>query len=100
MDVADHPNVGVCWNSNVTDLAGKGLKANFDLVKGRLGNTVHVRPLDSRDYPFAELIGLFVAADYEGWILLEAGGAVKEPVPALIRQRELFEKYVARALAS
>ena len=28
MDVADHPNVGVCWNSNTADLAGEGLVAN------------------------------------------------------------------------
>jgi sugar phosphate isomerase/epimerase len=97
MDVADHPNVGVCWNSNATDLSGDGLAANFNLVKRRFGSTVHVRPLDSRDYPFAELISLFVGIDYDGWILLEAGGVAKEPIPALVRQRSLFEKDVAAA---
>ncbi len=95
MDVADHPNVGVCWNSNAADLTGAGLAANFNLVKGRFGRTTHVRPLDTRDYPFAELIRLFVAMDYEGWILLEAGGTPKDPIRDLIHQRELFEKYVA-----
>jgi sugar phosphate isomerase/epimerase len=99
MDVADHPNVGVCWNSNTADLAGEGLAANFNLVKRRFGRTVHVRPLDSPDYPFAELIGLLVGMDYEGWVLLEAGGAPKDPVQALIRQRTLFEKDVADAQA-
>lgn len=99
MDVADHPNAGVCWNSNVTDLADEGLTANFNLVKRRFGGTVHVRALDSRDYPFAELIGLFVRMDYEGWILLEAGGAPKEPIAALLQQRKLFEKDVADAQA-
>jgi hypothetical protein len=74
MDAAGHPNVGLCWNSNAADLAGEGLAANFNLVKRRLGGTAHVRPLDSRDYPFAELIGLFVQMDYDGWLLLEAGG--------------------------
>lgn len=97
MDVANHPNVGVCWNSNATDLTGAGLAANFNLVKGRFGRTVHVRPLDTRDYPFAELIGLFVKMDYEGWILLEAGGTAKDPIRDLVHQRELFEKYVAAA---
>jgi len=97
MDVADHPNVGLCWNSNATDLAGEGLAANFHLVKARFGATAHVRPLDSPDYPFAELIRLFVQMDYEGWILLEAGGAPQDPIRDLIRQRELFEKYVAAA---
>ena len=32
LDVADHPLVGACWNSNATDLAGAA-SANFDLVK-------------------------------------------------------------------
>jgi sugar phosphate isomerase/epimerase len=97
MDVASHPNVGVCWNSNATDLAGEGLAANFNLVKRRFGRTAHVRPLDSPDYPFAELIGLFVAMDYQGWLLLEAGGTPKEPIQALFQQRKLFAKYVADA---
>jgi sugar phosphate isomerase/epimerase len=95
MDVANHPNVAVCWNSNATDLTGAGLAANFNLVKARFGRTVHVRPLDTRDYPFAELIRLFVEMDYRGWILLEAGGTPKDPIRDLIYQRELFEKYVA-----
>jgi sugar phosphate isomerase/epimerase len=99
MDVARHPNVGLCWNSNAADLAGDGLAANFNLVKRRFGGTVHVRPLDSRDYPFAELIGLFVQMDYDGWILLEAGGTPKEPIQALIQQRTLFEKDVSDAQA-
>jgi sugar phosphate isomerase/epimerase len=97
MDVASHPNAGVCWNSNAADLAGEGLAANFNLVKRRFGRTAHVRPLDSPDYPFAELIGLFVAMDYEGWVLLEAGGTPKEPIHALYQQRKLFGKYVADA---
>jgi len=99
MDVADHPNVGVCWNSNAADLSGAGLTANFNLVKRRFGRTAHVRPLDSRDYPFAELIRLFVQMDYRGWLLLEAGGTPKDPIRDLVRQRELFEKYVADARA-
>ncbi len=97
MDVATHRNVGLCWNSNPTDLAGDGLEANFNLVKSRFGATAHVRPLDSPDYPFAELIRLFVEMDYEGWILLEAGGRPDDPLRDLIHQRELFEKYVAAA---
>jgi len=99
IDVADHPNVGLCWNSNAADLKGEGLAANFNLLKGRFGRTAHVRPLDSRDYPFAELVRLFVAMDYDGWLLLEAGGTPKDPIRDLIRQSRLFEQYVADAQA-
>ena len=44
-DVADHPNVYVCWNSNDEDLHGAGLEHNFDLVKDRFGDTAHIREL-------------------------------------------------------
>ena len=37
MDVADHPSVAVCWNSNDQDLNGEGLEHNFNLVKDRFG---------------------------------------------------------------
>ena len=99
MDVADHPNVALCWNSNVSDLKGDGLVANFNLVKNRFGATVHVRPLDSRDYPFDQLVALFVAMDYRGWLLLEAGGEPKDPIAALKHQRSLFRKMVDQAKA-
>jgi sugar phosphate isomerase/epimerase len=35
MDVADNPNVTVCWNCNPQDLEGEGLKVNYELVKDR-----------------------------------------------------------------
>jgi sugar phosphate isomerase/epimerase len=98
IDIADHPNVGLCWNSNVSDLQDGGLEANFRRVRNRLGATTHVRPLDSKDYPFAQFVALLVKSDYRGWVLLEAGGAApKDPVAAMIRQRKLFESMVAAA---
>jgi hypothetical protein len=99
MDHVDQPNVGLCWNSNVSDLEDPGLEQNFNSVRARLSHTTHVRQLDSTDYPFAELIRLFVKTDYQGWLLLEAGG--KKPpedrIQAMIYQRELFESMVAAA---
>jgi sugar phosphate isomerase/epimerase len=94
IDVADHPNVTVCWNSNPKDLDGKGLEYNFNLVKDRLGATVHVRELNMRTYPFAQLLALLGKADYSGWILLECHTSLKDPVAALVQQREVFEQMV------
>jgi len=99
MDVATHPNVGVCWNSNSQDLEGEGLTYNFNLVRPRFSDTVHVRELNIGDYPYQELIDLFVATDYKGWILLEARTKPKDRVQALIEQREVFAQMVARAKA-
>ena len=90
--VADNPNATVCWNSNDVDLEGKGLEHNFNLVKARFGDTVHIRELNVGNYPYADLMELFVGMNYGGWILLEARTNPKDKVAALKEQRELFEK--------
>jgi sugar phosphate isomerase/epimerase len=98
IDIADNPNVGLCWNSNTSDLKGDGLAANFKLLRKRFGQTAHVRALDSKDYPFAELIALFVQTDYRGWVLLEGSGPVpKDPLAACIAQRRLYDEMVTAA---
>jgi len=97
MDIATDPNVTACWNSNNADLKGDGLEANFNMVKARLGATTHVRELNAPGYPWDKLIELFVKADYKGWLLLECGSKVDDPVAALTQQRELFEKFLAKA---
>ncbi len=97
MDVADHPNVGVCWNSNGTDLEGEGLEYNFNLVKDRFGHTVHVRELNLGDYPYQKLINLLVGMDYAGWILLECRANPGDRVAAMIEQRKLLAEMIAKA---
>lgn len=99
MDIADHPSVAVCWNSNRQDLDGEGLEHNFGLVADRFGATLHVRELDTPDYPFAKLIELLVGIDYDGWVLLEASSKPEDPLAALIAQRKLFEQYRRQAQA-
>lgn len=99
-DVVDQPNVGVCWNCNSQDLDGEGLEYNFNLVKDRFGETVHIRELDDPKYPYQELIRLFVGMDYKGWILLEARREPSDRVKALAEQAALFKQMVARAQTS
>ncbi len=91
-DVATHPNVTVCWNCNQQDLEGQGLEHNFNLVKDRFGDTVHVRELDDPDYPYRDLVGLLVDMEYAGWILLEARTEPADRVQALRDQKALFEE--------
>jgi sugar phosphate isomerase/epimerase len=97
MDVADHPNVGVCWNCNSQDLQGQGLEYNFNLVKDRFGDTVHIRELNLGSYPYQELLNLLVKMGYGGWILLEARANPSDRIKALIEQRRLCEQMVAKA---
>jgi len=96
MDVATHPNVGLCWNSNRSDLAGEGLEANFHLVKDRLADTMHVRELTAGDYPYPKLFELLVAHHYTGWILLECASKPPDRIAALIEQRKTWEALMAK----
>lgn len=70
MDVAAHKLVGVCWNSNPTDLDGAGFAHNFNLVKDKIF-TVHTRDLHLEDYPFRELIAALNQTGYTGYCLAE-----------------------------
>jgi sugar phosphate isomerase/epimerase len=97
MDVADHPNVGVCWNCNDVDLNGEGLEYNFNLVKDRFGSTVHVRELNDANYPYQELFNMLVKMDYAGWILLECRTDPADKVSAMIEQDKIFKKMIKNA---
>jgi sugar phosphate isomerase/epimerase len=97
MDVVNQPNVGICWNCNGEDLQDQGLDNNFKLVRSRFGDTVHVRELNLTDYPYQQLINLLVATNYEGWVLLEGRVMPKDPIKAMIEQREVFAQMVAKA---
>lgn len=92
MDVATHPNVGVCWNCNATDLAGEGLTHNFGLIRHRLADTAHVRELTLTDYPYADLMKLLREAKFAGWVLLECRTNPPDRVAALKEQVQAFGK--------
>lgn len=95
IDVADNPNVGLCWNCNGDELEGEGLEYHFDSVKDRFGATLHVRELNVGNYPYQDLIRLLVKMNYEGWILLECRTKPSDRIAALIEQRKVFEQMVA-----
>ena len=99
MDVADNPNVALCWNSNPQDLEDPGLEHNFNLVKARLGETTHVHLMDAKSYPHQQLLDLYVKLDYSGWWLLEEGVIPADPAVELIKQREMFDKMLADSRA-
>lgn len=97
MEVADHPGVRVCWNSNDEDLKGEGIEANFAKVQPFLGKTVHIREVNEGAYPYAKLAELLVKADYQGWVCLEARTKPSDRVVALAEQRRLFMEMVHNA---
>jgi sugar phosphate isomerase/epimerase len=95
MDVADHPRVAICWNCNPEDLNGKGLEYNFNLVKDRLGDTVHIHEMNNAGYPCADFVNLLKKKDYSGWLLLECSSEPQDKVAAMTQQRKLWEKLIA-----
>ena len=94
MDIADHPNVGVCWNCNQEDLAGKGFEYNFNLLKNSFGNTVHIRELNSTDYPYKKLLELLINMEYGGWLLLECRTHPADTIKAMTEQKRFFNKMI------
>lgn len=91
MDVADHPMVGVCWNSNATDLEGDGFEANFDLVKHKLF-TVHLRDLHLEDYPFRRLFARLNEIQFAGFCFAEIPDS-PDPVRVMKYFRALWLAY-------
>jgi sugar phosphate isomerase/epimerase len=96
LEVADHPNVTVCWNSNDEDLLGEGLEYNFNLVKDRFGDIAHVRELNVGDYPYQQLMDLFVGMNYKGWVLLECRTEPADLVEAMKEQKAVFNRMIGR----
>lgn len=85
-------NVRMCWNCNDQDLLPPGLEENFNSVKKWFGDTVHVRELNIGNYPYQELMNLFVGMNYNHWILLEARTDPADKIVALIEQEKVFNE--------
>lgn len=99
MDVAEHPNVAVCWNCNSADLQGAGFEANYQMLSDRMG-TVHLHDLrpGKNDYPWDKLFPRLLACDapgFTGWCLLEDGNVPEDIVGAMRQNRRQFDELAA-----
>ncbi len=70
MQNANHPQVGVCWNSNAEDVEKGSVAKNFDMLKPWLRNA-HINELWIKEYPWRELFALMKSADYGRYCLAE-----------------------------
>ena len=68
MDSCGHSSVGICWNSNPTDIRNGSIGPAFELLKGFIRN-VHIRDLP--DYPHRELFRLLRSIGYDRYTLAE-----------------------------
>ena len=74
MDYADHDNVFVCWNSNMTDLADGSIDGNFASLQEYI-RLVHITELWN-EYPWSRLFELLRQSGYTGFCLAEIPASV------------------------
>jgi hypothetical protein len=91
MDAADHPQVVVCWNSNPGETVDGSLARNFNLLKSKLGGTVHIHDLYEKAYPYRELFALLREQNYEGYCLSESP-ATTDPLRVMKYYKALWEE--------
>ena len=89
-------SVKICWNCNDQDLLAPGLEANFHSVKKWFGDTVHIRELTVGEYPYQQLMTLFVEMKYKGWILLEARTSPEDRIAAMKEQLDVFNTMIGK----
>lgn len=87
MKATKHENVGLCWNSNPTDVVNGSVKPSFDLLKPWI-KSAHINELSS-NYPWRELFTLMRQANYDRYTLCEAAES-KEPERFLRYYRALW----------
>lgn len=91
MKLANHPQVGLCWNSNAGEVVNGSVKQAFDLLRPWIKN-VHINEL-AGPYPYRELFALLRQARYERYVLCEAQES-KEPERFLRWYRALWREMV------
>ena len=72
MDLANHPNVGVTWNSNPVDVKDGSIAESFELMK-KFIKSVHITELIN-DYPWRELFTCLKGIGYDRYALMEILG--------------------------
>lgn len=70
LDICGHPSVGICWNSNPTDVKNGSVKEYFDLLAPYL-KSCHINELWKPDYPWRELFSLLKESGYDRFALAE-----------------------------
>lgn len=84
MDHCAHKSVGICWNSNPTDVKNGSVRESFQLLRRTL-KSVHINNLWG-PYPYRELFSLLRESGFDRYTLCEVGTPVKPEDGALFFQ--------------
>ncbi len=69
---ADHSHVVACWNANPGETIDGSIKPGFDLLKDKLGGTIHIHDLYDKAYPYREFFALLKGIGYVGHLCSES----------------------------
>ncbi|MEM2848865.1 MAG: sugar phosphate isomerase/epimerase family protein [Candidatus Bathyarchaeia archaeon] len=92
MKLSNHPHVGVCWNSNETDLINGSVRESFNMLREWV-KSVHIHELYDKSYPYMELFQLLKAANYNRYCLAEIDES-PEPERIMKYYKALWEELV------
>ncbi|MBN1673805.1 MAG: sugar phosphate isomerase/epimerase [Kiritimatiellae bacterium] len=95
LDIADHPNVYACWNSNPSDVDESGsIDRHFAMLSDKIG-MVHINRLYS-DYPWQRLLTLLKQSGFDGFCLAEHPPSA-DPETVYRYYRALFNALLEKA---
>jgi sugar phosphate isomerase/epimerase len=94
MDVAAQDQVVICWNSNAGETVDGSIAKNFELVRSKLGGTVHIHDLYDQAYPYRELFSLLRKQDYQGYCLSESP-ATTDPLRVMRYYKALWDAWTS-----
>lgn len=77
MRAANHKSVGLCWNSNPTDIVNGSVKQSFEMLRPWI-KSCHINELANPNYPWRELFTLLRQSGFDRYTLMEAQES-KEP---------------------
>ena len=89
IEIADHDQVRVCWNSNPGEVREGSIAAPFEMLKASFSDVVHIHDLYDANYPYRELFALLNGIDYSGWCLSESP-ATTDPLKVMRYYRALW----------
>ncbi len=79
------PSVGICWNSNPTDVNNGSISKAYDLL-GKHIKSCHINNLYNnfdRTYPYKELFIRLAMSNYDRYTLIEVGKTFPDPTLGL-----------------
>jgi hypothetical protein len=100
MEQVTQPSVRLKLNSSTKDAEGEGFEHNFNLVRDYLGDTLHLHNLKNTEFPYQLQMDLLVKMGWTGWQLLEVSDKVPDRLAALIEQREIWDRMLAKSMSA